>query len=375
MAEQTTLTKSAPRPTALLLGGGGAKGAFQIGAWRALTETDLLNNIQTVAGCSVGALNAVLYALGDLQFAQELWNSIQPSDLLALGAQGAFFSRDGLIRMIDRLPLDRIRNSPMRIHVSVQHADSGQPVFFELNGLPDDSIRTLLLASSAIPHIYAPVRYLGAEYKDGSGTAEGDMCITPVYGQGHRDILIVSLRHQFTVYGGQAPGILRSGASDLTTRYPDCRFTLVKPIHPMGSMISSTLNFAQKKIQKHMQQGYDDTKIALEGFSGEPKTREEYNALITETMARLFPHADLLAAFLREYADSFAPNMQFPTLGGNVWYDNIFSVEGWRVQQQRTSGLQSHYRILDQNNVRVAWIMQPEKLLNALRDYEQKRGR
>ena len=140
----------------------------------------------------------------------------------------------------------------------------------------------------------------------------------------------------------------------------------------MGSMISSTLNFAQKKIQKHMQQGYDDTKIALEGFSGEPKTREEYNALITDTMARLFPHADLLAAVLREYSDSFAPNMQFPTLGGNVWYDNIFSVEGWRVQQQRTSGLQSHYRILDQNNVRVAWIMQPEKLLNALRDYEQK---
>lgn len=364
-----------PHPTALLLGGGGAKGAFQIGAWQALQETPLLSEIRCVAGCSVGALNAVLYALGDLDFARDLWNSIRPSDLLALGAQGAFFSRDGLIRMIGQLPLERIRNSPLRIHVSVQHVESGQPVFFELNGLPDDSIRTLLLASSAIPHIYAPERYLGAEYKDGSGTAEGDMCISPCYAQGHRDMLIVSLRHQFTVYGGQAPGILRKGASDLTTRYPDCTFTLVKPINPMGNLISSTLNFAQTKIQKHMQQGYADTKTSLGGFSGEPQTREEYNTVITALMTELFPHADLLAAFLREYEDSFAPNMQFPTLGGNVWYDNIFSVEGWRLQQQRTSGLQSHYRILDQNNVRVAWVMQPEKLLSALREYQQKRGR
>ena len=372
MAEQTNLTPTKPHPTALLLGGGGAKGAFQIGAWKALAETDLLSGIRAVAGCSVGALNAVLFALGDLEFAEKLWHEIQPSDLLALGAQGAFFSREGLIRILGQLPLERIRNSPLRIHVSVQHAGSGQPVFFELNGLSDESIRTLLLASSAIPHIYAPVRYLGAEYKDGSGTAEGDMCITPVYSQGHRDMLIVTLRHQFTVYGGQAPGILRSGASDLTTRYPDCRFTLVKPIRPMGNLITGTLNFAQEKIRQRMAQGYDDTRTALEGFSGEPKTREEYNAVITETMARLFPHADRLAAFVREYADSFAPNMQFPTLGGNVWYDNIFSVEGWRLQQQRTSGLQSHYRILDQNNVRVAWILQPEKLLQALRDFEQK---
>ncbi len=370
MENQTALTAVKPQPTALLLGGGGAKGAFQIGAWQALEETNLLSNIQSVAGCSVGALNAVLFALNDLAFARKIWSEILPNDLLTFGAQGAFFSRDGLVRIISQLPLDRIRNSPLRIHVSVQHVKANQPVFFELNGLSNESITALLLASSAIPHIYAPVTYMGAEYIDGSATAEGDMCISPAYHQGHRDMLIVSLRSQFTIYGGQAPGVLRKDSYDLTTHYPDCRFTPIKPIHPMGNLISGTLNFAQKKIQSHMQQGYDDTKTALQGFSGEPKTKEEYNAVIIETMERLFPHADVLAAFLREYGRKFAPNMQFPTLGGNVWYDNIFSIEGWRLQQQRTTGLQSHYRILDQNNVRVAWVLQPEKLLAALQEYE-----
>lgn len=362
-----------PHPTALLLGGGGAKGAFQIGAWRALDEVHLLDCIEAVAGCSVGALNAVLFALGDLAFAQKIWSEIQPSDLLALGAQGAFFSRDGLVRIIEQLPLDRIRNSPKRIFVSVHHVDSDQPVFFELNGLSDDQILTLLLASSAIPHIYAPVRYLGAEYKDGSATAEGDMCIAPAYSCGHRDMLIVTLRHQFTVYGGQSPNILRTGASDLTTRYPDCRFTLVKPIKPMGNLISGTLNFAQDKIQQRMQQGYDDTKTALAGFTAVPQTREEYNAVLTQTMERMFPTGTQLAEFVRVFSGELAPNVQFPTLGGNVWYDTIFSVDGWRLQQQRTTGLQSHYRILDPNNVRAAWVMQPEKLLEALQKFEAQR--
>ena len=62
--------------------------------------------------------------------------------------------------------------------------------------------------------------------------------------------------------------------------------------------------------------------------------------------------------------------MQFPTLGGNVFYDNIFEVEGWRLQQHRTLGMQVHYRFLDANNVRVAWCVQPQQLLKALSEYE-----
>ena len=42
----------------LVLEGGGAKGAYQIGAWKALKEAGV--KINAVAGTSVGALNGAL---------------------------------------------------------------------------------------------------------------------------------------------------------------------------------------------------------------------------------------------------------------------------------------------------------------------------
>ena len=93
------------------------------------------------------------------------------------------------------------------------------------------------------------------------------------------------------------------------------------------------------------------------------------NAQIVPLMQRLFPTAALLSGFLSEYGSRFAPNIQVPTLGGSVFYDNIFEVEGWRLQQQRTIGMQAHYRFLDANNVRVGWVLQPQLLLDALTEY------
>ena len=230
---ETTIAEPVPvpeKPTALLMGSGGAKGAFQIGAWEALAEAGMLTDIRAVAGCSVGALNAVLFALGDLAQARMIWHKIQPHDLLARGSDGAFLSRTGLTAVLDALPLERIGENGMDVWVSVHHIEKKQPVFFHLNGLPAADIRTLLMASSAIPHIYAPERYRGAAYMDGSVTPEGDQCIQPVYAAGHRNLIHISLKTQFSVYGGQGTGVMRRGASNLTERWPDCRITVIKPI-------------------------------------------------------------------------------------------------------------------------------------------------
>lgn len=53
------------RSYALALEGGGAKGAYQIGAWKALREAGV--KIDAVAGTSVGALNGSLIVMGDLE--------------------------------------------------------------------------------------------------------------------------------------------------------------------------------------------------------------------------------------------------------------------------------------------------------------------
>src|SRR5579859_301816 len=56
----------------LVLAGGGFKGAYQIGAWKALQEMGF-DRFTAIAGTSVGALNAVLVANGKLGPAEIIW--------------------------------------------------------------------------------------------------------------------------------------------------------------------------------------------------------------------------------------------------------------------------------------------------------------
>jgi NTE family protein len=65
--------------TGLVLAGGGAKGAYQIGAWRALRERGI--ELDVIAGTSIGALNAALVAAGDLDRAQAFWRSLSTARL------------------------------------------------------------------------------------------------------------------------------------------------------------------------------------------------------------------------------------------------------------------------------------------------------
>ena len=62
---------------ALALEGGGAKGAYQIGAVKALKELGF--EFEAVAGTSVGALNGAMIAQGDFDRAYELWENMKPS--------------------------------------------------------------------------------------------------------------------------------------------------------------------------------------------------------------------------------------------------------------------------------------------------------
>lgn len=45
-------------------------------------------------------------------------------------------------------------------------------------------------------------------------------------------------------------------------------------------------------------------------------------------------------------------NIKFPTMGGEVFWDNLAECDGWKIQQNK---LTEHIRILDAGNNRVAW--------------------
>lgn len=70
-------------PIGLVLGGGGAKGAYQVGCWRALRECGL-ERFEAIAGTSVGALNAVLVAQDDFARAESIWADMRLGRVLRL---------------------------------------------------------------------------------------------------------------------------------------------------------------------------------------------------------------------------------------------------------------------------------------------------
>jgi len=64
----------------VVLEGGGAKGAYQIGVWKALMEYGV--KIKAVSGVSVGALNGALICMGDYDKAVSLWKNINYSSIM-----------------------------------------------------------------------------------------------------------------------------------------------------------------------------------------------------------------------------------------------------------------------------------------------------
>lgn len=64
----------------IVLEGGGARGAYQIGAYKALAEEGI--EVRGVAGTSVGALNGAIIAQGNFEKAYELWHDISYSKVI-----------------------------------------------------------------------------------------------------------------------------------------------------------------------------------------------------------------------------------------------------------------------------------------------------
>ena len=60
---------------ALVLAGGGARGSYQVGVWRALMELDW--HPQIITGTSVGSLNGAMFVLDQYETARDMWLAIR----------------------------------------------------------------------------------------------------------------------------------------------------------------------------------------------------------------------------------------------------------------------------------------------------------
>ena len=100
---------------ALVLSGGGSRGAYECGAWQALREMNI--RLDAVYGTSIGAINAALVAQGDLDVAVKLWENIRMNQIVST-EEGEEFTVERMIsRKRDLIPflLENAKNFLMDI--------------------------------------------------------------------------------------------------------------------------------------------------------------------------------------------------------------------------------------------------------------------
>lgn len=244
----------------LVFSGGGGKGAYQIGVWRALRELGLEHHVVAVSGTSVGALNAALFLKGNLEFAEQMWNSISNDSLMPVNFEDetAFFSNSGLASMLDAALQLKDRHQSMSCYVTCKKLDDGEIRYFELSRVFDPEYRKrILLASSAIPAIFPTVTIDGEEYVDGG--ANGDnVPVYPLVQSGVPVIIVVHLSQN------DEPCSNMSRNSEIIDIFPS---------EDLGSLISGTLDFDPVHARQRQQLGYRDAMSMLTGrgeFKNDP---------------------------------------------------------------------------------------------------------
>ena len=66
----------------LVLGGGGAKGAYQAGALKAMKEANLIKNITYVSANSIGTINALMFMSDKIDESYDIWLKINKKKAL-----------------------------------------------------------------------------------------------------------------------------------------------------------------------------------------------------------------------------------------------------------------------------------------------------
>lgn len=244
----------------LVLAGGGGKGAFQVGVYKALWECGLCDRILGIAGSSVGALNMCLFSLNDIELCERIWSDIRPSQFIRpdtkyLDFKEGIFGREGLLEIMDHnIDYERVSDSEMSLYATVSRYNEmgmGTPVaeYFRLNGKSRKMIQDLLLASSALPTIYEPVKIGDSIYRDGGIT--DNLPIEPLYRDGIRNFIVIPL----------------SAAKKIPyEEYPDADFVVIKPSHDLGDDITGTLDFTSYGAGIRMKLGYEDAVRTLSYF-------------------------------------------------------------------------------------------------------------
>ena len=306
---------------ALVLAGGGAKGSYHVGVYRALQQLGWVPDI--ITGASVGALNGVLFTMGKVQEAEDIWRSMELHDVLELPATTEkqelynFFMdvvRSGGLNVeplgetIDRyIDEDAARHSPIRFGLVMTELSTMRSIRCPIEQIPAGQLKDYMLASSACFPALRPREIDGVKYIDGGW--RDNMPLDLAKDMGAEELLGVDI---------DGVGITRPNTTGLPTQIIRSHWNL-----------GPTLDFDPQRAARNIALGYFDT-LRLFGRCGGtayailPDTdgflarfADSYQRRLADVCARV-PELALFERTARQrmnYPAPYAPNPSAPTRG------------------------------------------------------------
>ena len=249
------------RQKALVLAGGGARGSYQVGVWRALMELNW--HPQIITGTSVGSLNGAMFVLDLYETARDMWLTIRSRDVMELPEEDADLSAlHQFLRSVvkaggmDVTPLEGIvervldekalRAASTRFGLVTVEQRGLKPRELMLDEIPEGRVKDYLMASAAcFPALRARdidgVKFLDGGYSDNMPTGLAKK-------MGAEELVCVDL---------EGVGITRPNLTGLPT-------TMVRSYWELGDI----LHFDPDTARRNMELGYYDTLRAFGRIRG-----------------------------------------------------------------------------------------------------------
>lgn len=190
------------RKVALVLSGGGSRGAYQCGVWQALEELGM--KIDIVVGVSVGAINGAMVVQGDVAKTTNLWREMATDMVFDVDADAQIqdFAKEfvinrgagstGLQKMMkEYIDEDVVRNSPIEYGLLTVEFPAMKPYYVWKEDIPKGSLYDYITASaSAFPAVHTH-QIDGKDFIDGG--YEDNLPVTMALEKGATEVIAVYL--------------------------------------------------------------------------------------------------------------------------------------------------------------------------------------
>lgn len=281
---------------AIVFSGGGGRGAYEIGVWKALIDLGI--NIKGAFGTSVGSINSAAVAMGDFNLGKEVWLKTDYDNVMKIDKEtenilegnikklklkyitNAFFS---FIKSkgIDITPLkgllqnivneDKIRNSNTDFGLVTYSVSNLKPVSFFKEEIPEGELVNYIIASSNFP-LFEREKIDGKKFIDGG--VYNNLPVELAQKKGFKNIIVVDIG----TYG------IKDIKKVITKfKIENENIIYIKPRVHYGTLMTFNIDVSKK----YLKEGYLDTLSIFERIYGN-------NYYILDSSDHLFNYFALL---------------------------------------------------------------------------------